>query len=58
MPFTYSITVGIGAGFVAYVLIKIIKGKASALHPIMWIVAALFVVYFFVDPIKQVFGVS
>ena len=28
MPFTYSITVGIGAGFVAYVLIKVVRGKA------------------------------
>jgi len=58
MPFTYSITVGIGAGFVAYVVIKIVKGKAAALHPIMWVIAALFVVYFAVDPIKQIFGVS
>ena len=29
MPFTYSITVGIGAGFLAYVLIKVVVGKAS-----------------------------
>ena len=29
MPFTYSITVGIGAGFLAYVLIKLVRGKAS-----------------------------
>ncbi len=53
MPFTYSITAGIGAGFIAYVLIKLVRGKATALHPLMWVVAALFVVYFFIDPITS-----
>ena len=51
MPFTYSITVGIGAGFLAYVLIKTVKGKASLVHPLLWVVAALFVVYFAIDPV-------
>src|SRR5690242_12997455 len=46
MPFTYSISVGIGAGFLAYVVIKIARGKAGAVHPLMWVVSALFVVYF------------
>ena len=32
MPFTYSITVGIGAGFLAYVLIKVVLGKAGQVH--------------------------
>ncbi|WP_404384924.1 NCS2 family permease [Knoellia locipacati] len=57
MPFTYSITAGIGAGFVAYVLIKLVRGKAAAIHPLMWLVAGLFVLYFAIDPIKDVFGV-
>ncbi len=51
MPFTYSITVGIGAGFVAYVLIKLVRGRLAAIHPLMWVVSALFVVYFFISPI-------
>lgn len=51
MPFTYSITVGIGAGFLAYVIIKIVRGKAAAIHPLLWVVAALFVVYFAIDPV-------
>ena len=51
MPFTYSITVGIGAGFLAYVLIKLVRGKVGVIHPLMWVVAALFLVYFFIDPI-------
>ncbi len=51
MPFTYSISVGIGAGFLAYVLIKVVRGKASVIHPLLWVVAALFLVYFFIHPI-------
>ena len=51
MPFTYSITVGIGAGFLAYVLIKVVRGKAAEIHVLMWIVAAMFAVYFAIEPI-------
>jgi adenine/guanine/hypoxanthine permease len=51
MPFTYSITAGIGAGFISYVVLKVARGKLTAVHPLMWIVAALFVVYFAIDPI-------
>ncbi|MGZ4480112.1 MAG: NCS2 family permease [Nocardioidaceae bacterium] len=58
MPFTYSISVGIGAGFIAYVLIKTVRGKASVVHPLMWVVAALFVVYFAIEPVKALLGVS
>ncbi len=46
MPLTYNITVGIGAAFVTYVLIKAVRGKAGAVHPLMWVVALAFVVYF------------
>lgn len=46
MPLTYSITVGIGAGFVVHVLIKVIRSKTSEIPVLMWIVAAGFVVYF------------
>lgn len=52
MPFTYSISVGIGAGFVAFVLIKVVVGKVRDVHPLMWVVAALFVVYFAYTPIN------
>ena len=58
MPFTYNITVGIGAGFVAHVLIKLVRGKVREVHALMWLVAGLFVVYFAIDPIRQVLGVS
>jgi len=58
MPFTYSITAGIGAGFVTHVLIKSVRGHARAIHPLLWLVAALFVAYFAIDPIRSLFGVS
>jgi adenine/guanine/hypoxanthine permease len=57
MPFTYSISVGIGAGFLGYVLIKVVRGKAAVVHPLLWVVSALFVVYFFIVPIKDLLGV-
>ncbi|MRK00727.1 NCS2 family permease [Aeromicrobium sp. S22] len=53
MPFTYSITAGIGAGFIAFVLLKIVKGKIGQVHALMWLIAALFVVYFAIDPISR-----
>jgi AGZA family xanthine/uracil permease-like MFS transporter len=46
MPLTFSITVGIGAGFVMHVLIKVVKGKMADVHPLMWVVAIAFLVYF------------
>lgn len=46
MPFTYSITVGIGAGFISYTLIKLAVGKARSVHWLIFLVAVLFVVYF------------
>ncbi|GAA1927216.1 NCS2 family permease [Nocardioides hwasunensis] len=52
MPFTYSISVGIGAGFVSYVFLKVVLGKVRDVHPLMWVVAALFVVYFAYTPIS------
>ncbi len=46
MPFTYSITNGIGAGFVCYAFIKLVRGKANEVHPLMWAVAIAFILYF------------
>ncbi|WP_019806286.1 NCS2 family permease [Saccharomonospora halophila] len=56
MPFTYSIANGIGAGFVSYVLIQAATGKGRRVHPLMWIVAAAFVVYFAIGPIRDALG--
>jgi AGZA family xanthine/uracil permease-like MFS transporter len=46
MPLTFSITNGIGAGFVSYVLVKLAGGKGREVHPALYIVAALFLIYF------------
>jgi len=52
MPFTYSIANGIGAGFVSYVLLRLATGRVRGIHPLMWVVAAAFVVYFALGPIR------
>ena len=56
MPFTYSITNGIGAGMVSYVAIKIAQGKSKEISGLLWIIAAAFVIYFGVHPLKELFG--
>ncbi|MFJ9056329.1 NCS2 family permease [Streptomyces sp. NPDC102409] len=56
MPFTYSLTNGIGAGFVAYVVIKAVLGKAREVHWLLWATAAVFAVYFAIDPVEQLLG--
>lgn len=56
MPFTYSISVGIGAGFVSYAVIKLVVGKYRDLHPLMYVVAALFIVYFAISPLTEWLG--
>src|SRR5580765_4120572 len=53
MPFTYNITVGIGAGFIAYVLLKVVLGKSAQVHGLMWLIAGLFVVFFAIEPIQR-----
>jgi adenine/guanine/hypoxanthine permease len=53
MPFTYSITNGIGAGFVSYAALRLATGRARGVHPLLWVVAVLFVVYFAIGPIKD-----
>ena len=53
MPFTYSISNGLGAGIIAYVVIKMAKGKFREVHPLLYGVAALFVVYFLRGPLEE-----
>jgi adenine/guanine/hypoxanthine permease len=53
MPFTYSITNGIGAGVITYVLLQSVTGGRRRVHPLMWLIAALFVVYFALEPLQQ-----
>lgn len=46
MPLTYNITNGIGAGFVVWTLVKLFRGKAREVHPVLWLVSLAFLVYF------------
>ena len=54
MPFTYSITNGIGAGVVSFVLLRVVIGRRKDIHPLMWVIAAMFVVYFALEPLQQI----
>ncbi|SEO28314.1 NCS2 family permease [Actinacidiphila rubida] len=56
MPFTYSITNGIGAGFLSFVAIKAALGKWRDVHPLVWGVSVCFVAYFAIDPLQQLLG--
>ena len=57
MPFTYSITNGIGAGFVAYCFIKLVRGKGDQVAPMMYGAALAFVVYFLLPLIQRLLPV-
>lgn len=43
MPFSYSISNGIAFGVISYTLIKLIRGKYKEIHPLMYILSALFI---------------
>ena len=56
MPFTYNITVGIGAGFVTHVVIRLFQGRSKEVHPLLWVVSGLFMIYFLSSPINTWIG--
>jgi AGZA family xanthine/uracil permease-like MFS transporter len=56
MPFTYSITNGIGAGFITYCFIKAVRGKGADVHPMMYVASLAFVVYFALPALRALFG--
>jgi adenine/guanine/hypoxanthine permease len=58
MPFTYSITIGIGAGFVSWLVIKIFTGKAREVKWLMWVVSLAFLFYFAIYPVEVLFGLK
>jgi AGZA family xanthine/uracil permease-like MFS transporter len=53
MPFTFSITDGIAAGFIAYVWIRICQGRWALVHPLMYVSAFAFALYFAVPILQQ-----
>lgn len=44
MPLTSSIATGIALGFISYPILKIVKGKAKSVHPLLYIFAILFII--------------
>ncbi|MET9340972.1 NCS2 family permease [Nonomuraea sp. NPDC003804] len=46
MPFTYSITNGVGAGVIVYTVIKAARGKYAEIPGLLWVVSLIFVAYF------------
>lgn len=57
MPFGYSITVGIGVGFICHALIQTACGNVKKIHPLLWVVCAMFVIYFLLSPIQHLLGI-
>ena len=41
---------------VSYVLLASVSGRRRQIHPLMWIIAVLFLVYFLLNPLEQIFG--
>jgi AGZA family xanthine/uracil permease-like MFS transporter len=56
MPFSYNISVGIGAGFVTHVVIRAVQGRGKEVHPLLLLVSGLFMVYFLSSPINSWIG--
>ena len=46
MALAYSISYGIGTGFIVYCIVKLVKGEQKDVHPILWVSAGLFVLNF------------
>ena len=46
MALSYSISYGIGLGFIVYCVVKVVKGQAREVHPLLWVSSALFVLNF------------
>jgi adenine/guanine/hypoxanthine permease len=56
MPFSYSIANGIGVGFIGWVVLRSAAGKAREISPLLWIVAAGFILYFARSWIESLIG--
>ena len=56
MPFTFSITNGIGFGFITYVVVRIAQREWRKVHPLMGVAAAFFLLYFLIPVMQDNFG--
>jgi AGZA family xanthine/uracil permease-like MFS transporter len=57
MPLSYSIANGIGVGFISWVVLRTAVGKGREVSPLLWVVAAGFLLYFARDGIQSLVGV-
>ena len=53
MPFFYSITDGIAFGFISYIVVMIAKGKAKKVHPLMYVIVALFILMYVITALQS-----
>nr|WP_082535053.1 NCS2 family permease [Nonomuraea pusilla] len=53
MPFTYSITNGVGAGVIVYTLIKAARGRFAEIPWLLWVVSAVFLAYFGIAGVEK-----
>ena len=55
MPLAFSITDGIGMGFIAFVVARVAQGRARDVHPFMWVASSAFLFYFLIDILQATF---
>lgn len=48
MPLTFSISAGITAGFISYPILKIVRGKAKEVHPLLYAIAIIIIIGYIV----------
>lgn len=56
MPFTYSIANGIGFGLLAYAFVMLVMGRGRQVHPLLWLIAVVFLIHFAEAPIYALIG--
>ncbi len=56
MPFSFSITDGIAAGFIVYVIVRLAQGHWRQVHPLMYVAAMAFTLYFLVPLLRDNFS--
>ena len=57
MPLSYSIANGIGVGFISWAIVRTAAGKGREVSPLLWVVAAGFLLYFARGWVDSLIGV-
>ncbi|MGW4423106.1 NCS2 family permease [Streptosporangium sp. NPDC004631] len=56
MPFTYSITNGVGAGMISYTVVQAAVGRGREIPWLLWVVTAVFAAYFAIEAVQGMFA--